>query len=306
MGPAWFGTVGDLAADLEALTAATATIDGLHVGAVLHHTDKSLVTDGTYRGEAVVIKLLTARPRDGGPDWAVRHRHEQQVLAAAAIEPPAARVPELMISGTGPVTVTRRLSGARVGEHRYAEHVDSPTAEAICDALTAFASWPATPAARREWWDYPARIEQASAEGILTPPDRRAALRLLAAVGSPRVVQHGDPLPTNLLLDHGRVGLVDLEFVGCYVQGLDLALIDVLIGSGSPAVRATINTRVARDGAGTGYALNLVVLVAREISLHRHLPDLAVRAARHGLLAVELDRARHVLHDADRSTGAST
>ncbi|MGY0234135.1 hypothetical protein [Longispora urticae] len=116
-GPAWFGTSGDLTADLAELAVATAPLGGLLVRDVIHHTDKSLVTTGTYQGADVIIKLLTAAPRDGGPDWLDRHLHEHRVLAAAIADPPPAAVPELMLMGTSPLTITSRLPGVRVGEH---------------------------------------------------------------------------------------------------------------------------------------------------------------------------------------------
>ncbi|GIG63480.1 hypothetical protein Lfu02_78520 [Longispora fulva] len=93
---------------------------------------------------------------------------------------------------------------------------------------------------------------------------------------------------------------MDLEFVGAYVEGLDLALADLLIGSRSPALRARVAARVACDGLGVGYGLNLLLLVAREIALHRHLPDPTVRATRHNLLPGELDRAQAVADTARR------
>jgi hypothetical protein len=301
-GPAWFGTSGDLAVDLATLTAATARIGGLVVGDVIHHTDKSLVTTGTYQGVAVIIKLLTAAPRDGGPDWFNRHLHEHRVLAAATADPPPATVPELVLMGTSPLTITSRLPGARVGEHRYTDSVDEQTAAAICDALTGFAAWEAPPEVRRPWWNYPTRVERARADGLLSASDHRATTRLLDIVGDRRVLQHGDVLPTNLLHDPhtGRVALVDLEFVGTYVEGLDLALVDLLIGSRSPALRATVTARVASDGLEVGYALNLLLLVAREIALHRHLPDPTVRTTRQNLLARELDRAQALVAETAR------
>ncbi|MGY0234136.1 phosphotransferase [Longispora urticae] len=184
----------------------------------------------------------------------------------------------------------------------YAEGVDERTATAICDALAGFATWDALPEVCRPWWDYPTRVEQARADGLLSAAGHRATTRLLDVVGDRRVLQHGDALPANLLHDPdtGRVALVDLEFVGTYIEGLDLALVDLLIGSRSPALRASVTARAAYDGLEVGYALNLLLLVAREIALHRRLPDPAVRAARQNLLAGELDRAQALVADTAR------
>jgi len=98
---------------------------------------------------------------------------------------------------------------------------------------------------------------------------------LLQQAGPERCFAHGDVLPGNIRLPAGpatpgQVALLDWEFAGYYLPGLDLALLWVLLGAAPPA-RDLIDARIADAGPATraAFTVNVAMVLTREIRVHR-------------------------------------
>ncbi|WP_018351960.1 phosphotransferase [Longispora albida] len=277
---------------LACLRALAGEVDGLVVGdEVLHHTDKAIVTAGALRGQPVVVKLLTS----GDGHWRARREHEVRVYAGFAADPPAVTAPRLLCDHAGALTVVSRLSGVRLGEHRFLDHDPGPAvATRLLKAMRAVAAWRpgwAPPGGDRE------AIDREHGLGHLSATDAQAAAALLERCPAP-VFAHGDVLPTNILLTDTGVQLVDWEHADWLLPGYDLALLDLVAGTASPPLREAIATEVHQSQLAAAFAVNLALLTAREIRLHTALPEHAPeRARRLTLLVGQAARASRLLRD---------
>ena len=139
------------------------------------------------------------------------------------------------------------------------------------------------------------------AAALLAPlAARRDALRrvlsiLIARSGEPWQLNHGDPLPSNLLYDGSRCGLIDWEFTGRYLAGFDLALLRTVLLHTPDAARG-IGERVAAQGIETPFAVNLAMVLTRELRLHHELPGDHPHRGRLPLIAAAWDNTRRRVH----------
>lgn len=120
------------------------------------------------------------------------------------------------------------------------------------------------------------------------------------ASGDTRLVAHGDPLPANLLLADGRCTIIDFEHCGRYPPGYDLALRYTIGAPASLTLAQAITGRVSGHDLTVGFAVNLALLVAREIRLHTPLPDSAQKTHRLAALARLRGHATELIHQARR------
>jgi aminoglycoside phosphotransferase (APT) family kinase protein len=143
---------------------------------------------------------------------------------------------------------------------------------------------------------YDKRIARYHAAGYFTEDDRQALERLLARCGQPRQLNHGDPLPGNMvLLPSGEWALLDWEFTGLFLPGFDLAMLSVLL-AGTPGAAALLEDAVRRTGADEAYLVNLAVVLSRERRIHLTLPeDHPLRLARLPAIDAAWARARERL-----------
>jgi hypothetical protein len=119
---------------------------------------------------------------------------------------------------------------------------------------------------------YRDRIVRYHATGYFTEDDRHALERLLARCGKPWQLNHGDPLPGNMIrLRSGEWALLDLEFTGLFLPGFDLAMLGVLL-AGTPGAAELLEDVACRRGHEDAYLVNLAVVLSRERRIHRTLP----------------------------------
>lgn len=276
---------------------------GVTIGEVLHHSDKALVARGHDRHGPVVAKLLVS----DDPFWRLRRAHEAALYRRFEVHPPPVTVPRMVHDDGERLMVLTELPGQPLHDQRYLDRdLDPTTVSAVLQAVADLAGWHPAPPLPAPIADYTGRVDAEHAAGLVDDADRAALYRLLGRIGETRVTAHGDPLPTNLLLADGGCGLVDLEFCGSYIPGHDMALLDTVAGSASPTVRAAITATVVADHELTdGYTASLALVIAREIRIHRALPDTSRRVHRLALLAGEWRRARRLLHAA-AGTGVPT
>lgn len=147
----------------------------------------------------------------------------------------------------GPGATARRTTGPRPlppPPISY-DRVDRDPFTAALDALNVLADWIPPPATFRRIFDYPDRVARYRARGLLDDEDRDALIALLGRCGQ-WSLNHGGPLPSNLIYHDGTCGLVDWEFTGLYLPGFDLALLRTVLARTPRAAARIEQTVVAR------------------------------------------------------------
>jgi phosphotransferase family enzyme len=268
-------------------------IDGLTTDQVIRRTDKTLLAAGTYRGQAVVVKLLL----DDDDEWATRWRHEIAAYQQFAQDPPPVHVPALAYTDDRRVMVLERIEGRVLDPDRYPTVQPNPgEMEAVLEAIRQLNRW-RSGIEDFPSMDYRARTARYHAAGYLTDADRTVLERLLAECGAATEFGHGDPLPSNILVEPGnRIALLDWEFAGLFLPGFDLAMLHTLL-SAHPAAQRTIATLVEDLGIRRPFLVNRITVLSRELRIHRELPAEAPHRQRLELLDTAWQAARRELHN---------
>jgi hypothetical protein len=271
------------------LAALAAQFPGLKVEEMLRHDGKSLLAAGHAKDQPVIIKVLA----EGDPSWRHRQRHEIGVYQIFARHPPPVRVPRLVHTDGQGIVVIERLEGTTLGSGRYPEVLTGQEVEAAAGLVGQLHDWHPLPDGFGPVFGYHERIVRYHAAGYFTEDDRRALERLLARCGPPWQLNHGDPLPGNMLrLPSGEWALLDWEFTGLFLPGFDLAMLSVLL-AGTAGADAFLEDVACRTGYEDAYLVNLAVVLSRERRIHLTLPaDHPLRVARLPLIDDARARAR--------------
>lgn len=226
-----------------------------------------------------MVKILTSTD----DAWRARFVHEIAVYRALADRQAPVRTPELLHTDGERVLVLERLPGGPLGTDRYPAAVDL---EPALRAITAFRGWTPMPGVLGPAFDYAGRIDRHHRLGIVDDASRAALQRLLTGLGQPDTPTHGDPLPSNLIVDGGECGLIDFEYTGLFLPGYDLAMLHtvlVRITGAQERVRALVTDADA-------FLVNRAVVLARELNIHRGRDRLALIEPQWTALVRELAR----------------
>ena len=239
-------------------------LDGTAVEQVLRTSDKSVVAEGSHRGRPVVVKVLTS----SDPSWRVRFAREIDVYRALAVSPSPVQTPGLVHTDGARVLVLDRLPGRPLAADRYPDAgLPDADVDTALQALDAFAGWAPTPGLPPVV-DYTERVDRYHRHGVVDDRSRARLHRLLARLGPPARLAHGDPVPSNLLIDDaGRCALVDFEFTGLALPGFDLAVLHALLVR-TPRAQDRIRALVADAGIADAFLVNRAVVLARELRMH--------------------------------------
>ena len=276
----------------RAVAALAGQFAGLRVEEMLPHDGNSLLTAGHAGDQPVMIKVLP----EGDPSWRHRQRHEIDVYRIFARHPPPVRVPQLVHTDGHRIVVMERLAGATLGSGRYPRVLTGQEVAAAAGLVGRLHDWQPLPDGFRPVFAYQTRIARYHAAGYFTEDDRWALERLLARCGQPRQLNHGDPLPGNMVrLPSGEWALLDWEFTGLFLPGFDLAMLSVLL-AGTPGAAALLEDVVRRAGCEEAYLVNLAVVLSRERRIHLTLAeDHPLRLARLPAIDAAWARARERL-----------
>jgi len=272
---------------------ADADLGGAVPGKVLRANGKSLLALGRRDGQPVVIKAL----RTSEEFWAQKLAREIRVYQAFTQAPPPVRVPRLVHTDGHSVLVLEHIPGHVADPERYPGHPLPPAAlDAILSAVTALARWDPPAGALAPVFDYADRIGRHHHGGFFDDRDAAALRALLAELPPPGQPNHGDPLPSNLLLTPGGgCALLDFEFTGLFLPGFDLAMLRALL-AGTPGAQDRIDALASEAGTGPAYLVNQAMVLSRELRIHAELPDGELRASRLALLRPQWQALRERLH----------
>ena len=274
----------------------TARCPDVRVDQVLRHGGKSVLAGGYVGEQPVVIKMLG----DADPLWRLRQRHEIGVYRIFAEHPPPVRVPRLVHTDGESIVVIERLEGTPLDTGRYPRReLTEQEVHATTGLVRTLHDWWPLPGEFGPVFAYHDRIARYHAAGYFTDSDSRALDRLLARCGPPSQLNHGDPLPGNMLrAPDGEWALLDWEFTGLFLPGFDLAMLQILLAR-TPAAADHIEAIVAETGHRDAYLVNLAVVLSRELHIHQDLPeDHPLRVARLPVLEAAWQRARDQIHAA--------
>ncbi len=274
------------------LTALARQFPGLKVEEMLRHDGKSLLAAGHAGDQPVIVKVLA----DGDPSWRHRQRHEIGVYQIFAKHPPPVRVPRLVHTDGHRIVVMERLDGTTLGRGRYPQVLTGPEVLAAVALVGQLHGWQPLPDGFRPVFGYRNRIVRYHAAGYFTEEDRRALERLLDRCEQPWQLNHGDPLPGNMLrLASGEWALLDWEFTGLFLPGFDLAMLSVLL-AGTPGAADLLEDVACRTCSEDAYLVNLAVVLSRERRIHLTLPpEHPLRQARLPAIDAAWSRARERL-----------
>jgi aminoglycoside phosphotransferase (APT) family kinase protein len=274
------------------LTALAGQFAGLRVEEMLPHDGMSLLATGHAGDQPVMIKVLP----EGDPSWRHRQRHEIDVYRIFARHPPPVRVPRLVHTDGRRIVVMERLEGATLGRGRYPRILTGHEVEAAAGLVGQLHDWQPLPDGFQPVFGYRDRIVRYHSIGYFTEDDRRALERLLARCGEPWQLNHGDPLPGNMIrLPGGEWALLDWEFTGLFLPGFDLAMLSVLL-AGTPGAADFVSEVARQTGHEDAYLVNLAVVLSRERRIHLRLPrDHPLRLARLPVINAAWARARERL-----------
>jgi hypothetical protein len=269
---------------------------GLVVEQVLHHDNKSVLAGGYLGEQPVVIKM----PADADPLWRLRQRHEIGVYLIFAEHPPPVRVPRLVHTDGESIVIMERLDGTPLDTGRYpARQLTDTELHATTALVGMLHNWQPLPGEFGPVFAYRERIARYHAAGYFGDRDRQALDRLLGRCGPPSQLNHGDPLPGNILrTPDGGWALLDWEFTGLFLPGFDLAMLRILLAK-TPASAGHIEAIVARSGQLDPYLVNLAVVLSRERHMHCDLPaDDPLRLTRIPVIEDMWRQARERIHAA--------
>jgi aminoglycoside phosphotransferase (APT) family kinase protein len=294
-GPAKLASEGSYRRVPPVLAALASQFAGLQVEQMLPHDGKALLAAGHAGDQPVMIKVLPG----GDPSWRHRHRHEIDIYRIFARHPPPVRVPRLVHTDGHRIVVMERLEGATLGSGRYPRILSGQEVEAAAGLVGRLHDWQPLPDGFRPVFGYRDRIVRYHATGYFTEDDRRALERLLTRCGQPWQLNHGDPLPGNMIrLPGGEWALLDWEFTGLFLPGFDLAMLSVLL-AGTPGAADFVNDMASQTGHEDAYLVNLAIVLSRERRIHRQLPrDHPLRLARLPVIDAAWTRARERLMSA--------
>jgi hypothetical protein len=265
---------------------------GLVVFEMLRQTDKSLLVAGTVAGRPVVAKVLL----EDDPFWKGKLGHEIGVYRIFDQHEPPLRVPRLVYTDAR-LLVVERVEGQPLDTERYPDRtLPDAQVDSTLGAITALNEWQPPEATFTTIFDYSERTDRYRDHGILTDLDAKALHSLLRSCPQEWEVNHGDPLPSNVLVTpDNEAALLDWEFTGLFLPGFDLALLHTLLASTPHAVKCIEHIVRARDIA-IPFTINLAMVLTREIRTHRELPDCLLRDRRLPLIETLWTRARDRMH----------
>lgn len=190
-----------------------------------------------------------------------RERSVNEALHYLAMEvvPPPFRAPRLVSWGSEGM-VLRRLDGAVLGEGKILDrHVPPTTAKQCLDLALSTAGWESPVDGHRV--DYRRRLGWGRQRGLLSA----AEIDLLGEHErrADRRFQHGDLIPSNVIVDAGGVGVIDFEWSGrSAVNGLDWATL-LVNGWRAESMRSTfLGARMAMTADGI---LNWATAICHEL-----------------------------------------
>ena len=277
---------------------ARACCPGLRVDGILHRTDKAVLLAGVLDSTDVVAKLLI----NADAFWHGKFAAEISTYRAFTLAPPPVPAPRLLAADPDAgVLVTTRCAGAPVARDRYPTRLTAVRAAALLQAAQALRSWTAPPGVFAQVWNYPDRFRRYRAEYQLLSDRDEAALNTLAAAAGAMRLAHGDLLPANVL-HAGRTltGVLDWEFTGWFLPGLDAALLWILLGHLPDAREQAEQLGGATLADRAGFWANVATLCVRELRTHGELPDGPLRTQRLAYLRTTWDTAQARVHELAR------
>lgn len=271
----------------------------LRVEALLRRSDKTVVLAGVLDGIEVIVKLLI------GSDsfWQDRFTAEINTYTAFESAPPPLPAPRLIAADLGAgILVATHLPGDPASPDRYPDNLDSTSVRVMLQAGAAPTQWAAPDNVFAPVWDYPHRFARYRTEYGLLDAHDEAALNALAAAAGPLQPAHGDLLPSNVLRSPAGdlTGVLDWEFTGRFLPGLDAALVWLVLGR-LPTVRHQVELLTGNSvPQQAGFWANVTTLCVRELRTHTELPDGPLRTTRLPHLTMAWQTAQARVHELAR------
>lgn len=244
-------------------------------------------------GERVVAKSLAV----DGEYARARFAHEATVHRRFIAYPPPVRAPKLILTDGLRLLVVERLPGEPLNSERFPGNLSESTRlDALLRTLEKLHEWQPPRSEFPVVFNYPDRFRRYRGYGLLTDDEEAALTSAFGPLAGAWEFNHGDPVPSNVLVEDDDALLIDWEYAGWFLPGFDLAMLFTML-TNTPYALRRIEQAVARHRIEVPFAINLAVVLTRELRRHRELP--AGRRRDQGLALLEplWKRARSRLAD---------
>ncbi len=270
---------------------------------ILKNSAKTLVVEAVAtEGQAFVIKIL----QDTQKNLVLKFNNEVSLYEMFAEVSEGMPVPRLMVaSTTPPFMVLEKIGGTVLSHERFPHQTSRKEIQLVINSLDRLTLCRGRPGHREE---IVARYRDSFIHyvkrGYLQNQDLVLLDRLAEIKGWVPQLNHGDPIPQNILLHNKSVFLVDWEFGGLYVPHYDLAVLWVSMVR-QPEIQCLIEHHLQSLGTLSEicFGLNLLRISSRELRLHHELAQ-SVNAAAELVPLIErlIESARNFIRRSDYET----
>lgn len=236
---------------------------------VLGTSGKCFVALGTRGSDTVFIKSLLP----DAIEWKEKFLHEISLYRIFKQDSPNFKLPQLIYADDD-ILITSYIDGDILESDRY---LTSPLpTEAITGVLEitrGIASWKPKDLSLLKQWDYRERLKKYRKRELFSDKEVKALDTLINSYKEPFEIAHGDLLLKNIIkTPEGEYVPIDWEFAGLFMPGFDMALLHTTMYKDTFA-RKEIETEVTLNNIELPFLINKAMIVAREIHIHRDLPD---------------------------------
>mgnify|MGYP006270715347 CR=1 FL=1 len=206
--------------------------------------------------------------------WPEKFQNEQQTYKTFENLPPAFSVPKRHPASTVDLLIVSYLKAKPYTPER---HILSPLPEdirlAYLNLCRDLVNWQYSGQNDLHTYDYNARFKKLIERKRVTPEVYEKLVRNYKAQSHTLAPQHGDLIPTNILLDaKNQPALIDWEYAHRYLPGFDLAMLQITT-MGDPQFVQAIDQLVHEKGIEAPFNLNKAIVLLREIQIHEVIPD---------------------------------
>ena len=230
--------------------------------------EKSTVVKLEKDGQLYIGKWLNTN-KDG---WPEKFRDEQKAYKVFLAHPPQFRTPKRHLESTDEILIISYIDAEPLSHNRYILTPLTPEKRNVClDVCHNLIDWHLTGTHGLKPYDYPTRFDKLISRGQIQKSTAEKLANNFQNQTHSYVPQHGDLIPTNILLDENmNPTLIDWEYARTYHPGFDLALLQITL-MGDPVAQQNIDDLVRRKGIQAPFLLNKAIVLLREIWIHENL-----------------------------------
>jgi hypothetical protein len=249
-------------------------IPGLKLERIHKKTGKNLIYQGHLNGTSVAVKMLNSN----ASQWIHKFTHEIDTYIEFSNTTAPVRVPRLIYTDRKlSMIVLEWIDGVPLATERYpVDSIPNNILNSLIIDIQRIENWIPTRSQGPEIVksQYLTRATKYHERKLLTDLDMNWVRHQLTEMEPTTSFCHGDLLLSNCLKAESGFAFVDWEYAGTCLPGYDLALIWILLCRDPNARNQVLQSALNQAGdASQTFALNVALLLARELKIHMELPE---------------------------------